>query len=90
MSIFEALQNKLKFLSNFFGIFSNKSSNPVSIIQEDVSINGSISSQGAIYLFGKVFGNIECKEIFIDHQAIVDGVVNAQNIMGDQFRRPTA
>jgi predicted acyltransferase (DUF342 family) len=80
----EELQNYLKSLGSFFGFFEDRNSRRVSFIQSDVVINGSVSSEGSIYLLGRVCGNIDCKEIFIDNSAVVDGLIFAKEVKTSQ------
>ncbi|MBX9682948.1 MAG: polymer-forming cytoskeletal protein [Hyphomicrobium sp.] len=52
-----------------------------SIINEWLTMRGDLESQGDILVKGKVHGNITCKMLIVDTDAMVDGVINADDVV---------
>lgn len=52
-----------------------------SIINEWLTMRGDLESQGDILVKGKVHGNITCKMLIVDTEAMVDGVINADDVV---------
>jgi cytoskeletal protein CcmA (bactofilin family) len=52
-----------------------------SIINEWLIMRGDLESQGDILIKGKVQGNIQCKMLIIDAEAVVEGAIFADDIV---------
>jgi len=55
-----------------------ESSEPVtSLIDADMRITGTVVSSGDIVLAGGVEGEIKCRKLYVEHEAVLAGNVNA-------------
>ncbi len=52
-----------------------------SIVDECLIMKGDLESEGDILVKGKVFGNIRCKVLIIDTDALVEGGVEAEEVI---------
>ncbi len=52
-----------------------------SIINEWLTMRGDLESEGDILVKGKVHGNIECKLLIIDCEAVIEGAIMADEIV---------
>lgn len=48
-----------------------------SVIAPDLVITGSLRSQGDVYLLGTIQGSVECRRIFVEPGAVLDGPIIA-------------
>lgn len=52
-----------------------------SIVDDRLIMRGDLESDGDILVKGKVFGNISCKVLIIDAEALVEGGINATEVI---------
>ena len=52
-----------------------------SIVDECLTMKGDLESEGDILVKGKVYGNIRCKVLIIDTDALVEGGVEAEEVI---------
>ena len=52
-----------------------------SIVEEGLLMKGDLETEGDILVKGKVFGNIKCKVLIIDTGALVEGGVEAEEVI---------
>ena len=52
-----------------------------SVVDKFLTMKGDLESEGDIHVKGKVFGNIRCKLLIIDVDALVEGGVDAEEII---------
>jgi cytoskeletal protein CcmA (bactofilin family) len=52
-----------------------------SVVDEYLTVKGDLESEGDIHVKGKVFGNIRCKLLIIDVDALVEGGVAAEEVI---------
>lgn len=64
-----------------FAAHAAASDSNCSIINEWLIMRGDLESQGDILIKGKVQGNIQCKMLIIDAEAIVEGAIFADDIV---------
>jgi cytoskeletal protein CcmA (bactofilin family) len=61
---------------------SYKASSPThSIVDERLTMKGDLESDGDIHVKGRVVGNIRCKLLIIEVDALVEGGVNAEEVV---------
>ena len=61
---------------------SYKASSPThSIVDERLTMKGDLESDGDIHVKGRVVGNIKCKLLIIEVDALVEGGVNAEEVV---------
>ena len=63
-----------------FSYDKNRSSNH-SIVDECLTMKGDLESEGDILVKGKVLGNIKCKMLIVDVGALVEGGVEAEEVI---------
>jgi cytoskeletal protein CcmA (bactofilin family) len=63
-----------------FSYDKGRSSNH-SIIDECLTMKGDLESEGDILVKGKVLGNIKCKMLIVDADALVEGGVEAEEVI---------
>ena len=63
-----------------FSYDKNRSSNH-SIVDECLTMKGDLESDGDILVKGKVLGNIKCKMLIVDVDALVEGGVEAEEVI---------
>ena len=63
-----------------FSYDKNRSSNH-SIVDECLTMKGDLESEGDILVKGKVLGNIKCKMLIVDADALVEGGVEAEEVI---------
>ena len=54
---------------------------PHSIVDKHLTMKGDLESEGDILIKGKVLGNIRCKLLIIDVDAMVDGGIDAEEVV---------
>jgi len=52
-----------------------------SIVDECLTMKGDLESDGDILVRGKVIGNIKCKLLIVDVDALVEGGINAEDVV---------
>lgn len=52
-----------------------------SIVDECLTMRGDLESDGDILVRGKVIGNIKCKLLIVDADALVEGGINAEEVV---------
>ena len=52
-----------------------------SIVEEGLVMKGDLETEGDILVKGKVFGNVRCKVLIIDTGALVEGGVEAEEVI---------
>jgi cytoskeletal protein CcmA (bactofilin family) len=52
-----------------------------SVVDKFLTMKGDLESEGDIHVNGKVFGNIRCKLLIIDVDALVEGGVDAEEVI---------
>lgn len=52
-----------------------------SIVDEFLTMKGDLESEGDIHVKGKVFGNIRCKLLIVEVDALVEGGVQAEEVI---------
>ncbi len=52
-----------------------------SIVDENLTMKGDLESEGDILVKGKVIGNINCKLLIIDNDALVEGGIHAEEVV---------
>jgi len=52
-----------------------------SIIDEWLTMKGDLESEGDILVKGKVYGNVKCKLLIIDGEAIIEGGIIAEEVV---------
>jgi cytoskeletal protein CcmA (bactofilin family) len=63
-----------------FSYDKSRSSNH-SIVDECLTMKGDLESEGDILVKGKVLGNIKCKMLIVDADALVEGGVEAEEVI---------
>lgn len=66
-------------IARFLGRGKNSSSVP-SIIAENTTIDGNITSSGVLHIDGNIKGDIVCEEVIIGVKGFVIGTIKAQNM----------
>jgi cytoskeletal protein CcmA (bactofilin family) len=61
--------------------FRGNSSSAHSIVDEFLTMRGDLESEGDIHVKGKVLGNIRCKLLIIEVDALVEGGVEAEEVI---------
>lgn len=61
--------------------FRGNSSSAHSIVDEFLTMRGDLESEGDIHVKGKVLGNIKCKLLIIEVDALVEGGVEAEEVI---------
>jgi cytoskeletal protein CcmA (bactofilin family) len=67
--------------SSNFASHATASDANCSIINEWLTMRGDLESQGDILVKGKVHGNIACRMLIVDSDAIIDGGITAEEIV---------
>lgn len=67
--------------STGFSAHAHASDANCSIINEWLTMRGDLESQGDILVKGKVHGNITCRMLIIDTDAIIDGGIQAEEVV---------
>ena len=52
-----------------------------SVVDKFLTMKGDLESEGDIHVKGKVFGNIRCKLLIIEVDALVEGGVDAEEVI---------
>src|SRR6476661_8316810 len=60
---------------------SDSGSVSISTIGEDLTINGSVTSQGELHLNGQVQGDVHCVALVLGENAQLEGNVVAEDVM---------
>ncbi len=66
-------------IARFLGRGKNSSSVP-SIIAENTTIDGNITSSGVLHIDGNIKGDIVCEEVIVGVKGFVIGTIKAQNM----------
>ena len=64
-----------------FSAHANAGDSNCSIINEWLVMRGDLESEGDILVKGKVHGNIQCKMLIIDAEAIIEGAIFADEVV---------
>jgi cytoskeletal protein CcmA (bactofilin family) len=64
-----------------FSAHANAGDSNCSIINEWLVMRGDLESEGDILVKGKIHGNIQCKLLIIDAEAIVEGAIFADEVV---------
>jgi cytoskeletal protein CcmA (bactofilin family) len=64
-----------------FSAHANAGDSNCSIINEWLIMRGDLESEGDILVKGKVHGNIQCKLLIIDAEAIIEGTIFADEVV---------
>jgi cytoskeletal protein CcmA (bactofilin family) len=64
-----------------FSAHANAGDSNCSIINEWLVMRGDLESEGDILVKGKVHGNIQCKLLIIDAEAIIEGAIFADEVV---------
>lgn len=64
-----------------FSAYDRSSPTNHSIVDERLTMKGDLESEGDILIKGKVVGNIRCKLLIIDNDALVEGGIIAEEIV---------
>jgi cytoskeletal protein CcmA (bactofilin family) len=76
-STFGASQNPLNTHSGNYRVDPSAHS----VVDKFLTMKGDLESEGDIHVNGKVFGNIRCKLLIIDVDALVEGGVDAEEVI---------
>lgn len=60
---------------------TNKANGSNSIIDEWLTMRGDLESEGDILVKGKVHGNVKCKLLIIDVEAVIEGGIVAEEVV---------
>ena len=61
--------------------YDRSTETPHSIVDKHLTMKGDLESDGDILIKGKVLGNIRCKLLIIDVEAMVDGGIDAEEVV---------